>query len=75
MGLADAAGSFVEPQLPAHRFPRLQILTLEEVFSGEKIAFPRWWSRDTFKKGPRQRQPNPEEAQNNLRKALPEPYC
>ena len=34
------------------RFPRLQILTIEEIFTGKKINLPTWWSQDTFKKSP-----------------------
>jgi site-specific DNA-methyltransferase (adenine-specific) len=71
---AAAAGSFIDPQFPEHRFPRLQILTMEDIFIGKKIALPSWWSQDTFKKGPRRRKNNPEEAQNNLLKELQEPY-
>ncbi len=71
---AAAAGSFIDPQFPEHRFPRLQILTMEEIFPGKKVAFPSWWSQDTFKKGPRRRKTNPAESQNNLLKELQEPY-
>ena len=71
---AAAAGSFIDPQFPEHRFPRLQILTIEDIFTGKKVAFPSWWSQDTFKKGPRRRKNNPEESQNNLLKELQEPY-
>jgi site-specific DNA-methyltransferase (adenine-specific) len=71
---AAAAGSLIEPEFPQHRFPRLQILTLEDIFAGKKIAYPSWWSQDTFKKGPRRRKTNPEEAQNNLLRELQEPY-
>ncbi|MFZ5448489.1 MAG: restriction endonuclease [Thermodesulfobacteriota bacterium] len=71
---AAAAGTFIEPQYPRHRFPRLQILTIEDIFTGKKVALPSWWSQDTFKKGPRRRKTNPEEAQNNLLKELQEPF-
>ncbi len=71
---AAAAGALIEAQFPQHRFPRLQILTVEDIFAGKKIAYPSWWSQDTFKKGPRRRKNNPEEAQNNLLKELQEPY-
>ena len=59
---------------PEKRFPRLQILTVEEIFAGKKINFPNWWSQDTFKKATRRRKNNPEETQNNLLKELQEPY-
>ena len=71
---ADAAGSFIDEQFPQQRFPRLQVLTVEDIFNGKRIAFPSWWSQDTFKKGERRRKNNPEEAQNNLVKELQEPY-
>jgi len=71
---ADDAGSFIDPQYPEHRFPRLQILTLEDIFTGKKIALPSWWSQETFKRAARRRKTNPEEAQNNLLKELQEPY-
>jgi len=71
---AAAAGSFIDAQFPKHRFPRLQILTMEDIFTGDKIIFPSWWSQETFKKGPRRRKNNPEESQNNLLKELQEPY-
>jgi len=71
---AAAAGSFIDPQFPEHRFPRLQILTMEDIFTGQKVTLPSWWSQDTFKKGPRRRKNNPEESQNNLLRELQEPY-
>lgn len=71
---ADAAGSFIDPQFPQQRFPRLQILTVQDILTGKRIAFPSWWSQETFKKGPRRRKTNPEDAQNNLLKELQEPY-
>ena len=71
---AAAAGSFLDPQFPEHRFPRLQILTIEDLFVGRKVALPSWWSQETFKKGPRRRKTNPAEAQNNLLRELQEPY-
>jgi site-specific DNA-methyltransferase (adenine-specific) len=71
---ADEAGPFIDPGFPEKRFPRLQILTMEEIFAGNKINFPTWWSQDTFKKSTRRRKNNPEESQNNLLKELQEPY-
>ncbi len=71
---ADEAGAFIDPQFPKQRFPRLQILTVEEIFTEKKINFPTWWSQDTFKKAARRRKTNPEENQNNLLKELQEPY-
>lgn len=71
---ADEAEPFIDPGFPEKRFPRLQILTIEEIFAGQKINFPTWWSQDTFKKSTRRRKNNPEEGQNNLLKELQEPY-
>ncbi len=71
---ADEAGTFIDPQFPKQRFSRLQILTIEEIFTGKKINLPTWWSQDTFKKAARRRKTNPEENQNNLLKELQEPY-
>ena len=71
---ADEAEPFIDQGFPDKRFPRLQILTIEEVFAGKKIDFPTWWSQDTFKKSTRRRKNNPEESQNNLLKELQEPY-
>ena len=71
---ADEAGSFIDPQFPKQRFSRLQVLTIEEIFTGKKIKLPTWWSQDTFKKAARRRKTNPEENQNNLLKELQEPY-
>jgi site-specific DNA-methyltransferase (adenine-specific) len=71
---ADDAGSFIDPQFPQQRFPSLQILTIEEIFTGKKVSLPSWWSQDTFKRAVRRRKNNPEENQNNLLKELQEPY-
>jgi site-specific DNA-methyltransferase (adenine-specific) len=71
---ADAAGSFINQDFPKQRFPRLQLIAIEEIFAGKKIVFPTWWSQDTFKKSARRRKNNPEENQNNLLKELQEPY-
>jgi hypothetical protein len=71
---ADAAGDFIDPGFPKLRFPRLQILTIEDIFNGKKINFPNWWSQDTFKKAARRRKTNPADSQNNLLKELQEPY-
>ena len=71
---ADEAEPFIDQGFPEKRFPRLQILTIEEIFAGKKINFPTWWSQDTFKKSTRRRKNNPEESQNNLLKELQEPY-
>jgi hypothetical protein len=71
---AAAAGSFVDPEFPGQRFPRLQILTIEDIVTGKKVALPSWWSQETFKKAVRRRKTKPEENQNNLLRELEEPY-
>jgi site-specific DNA-methyltransferase (adenine-specific) len=69
---ADDAGPLIDAQFPKQRFARLQLITIEEIFAGKKIAFPTWWSQDTFKKAARRRKTNPEDSQNNLLKELQE---
>ncbi len=71
---ADESGSLIDPQFPQQRFSRLQILTVEEIFTGKKINLPTWWSQDTFKKAARRRKTNPEDNQNNLLKELQASY-
>jgi site-specific DNA-methyltransferase (adenine-specific) len=71
---AAPADYYVSALFQELRFPRLQILTIEEIFAGKNINFPTWWSPDTFKKSARRRKNNPEESQNNLLKELQEPY-
>jgi len=71
---ADEAEPFIDPQFPNLRFPRLQLITIEDIFAGKKINFPNWWSQETFKKALRRRKTNPEENQNNLLKELQEPF-
>jgi site-specific DNA-methyltransferase (adenine-specific) len=71
---ADDAGPFIDAEFPERRFPRLQILTIEDIFAGKKINLPSWWSQETFKRAARRRKNNPEETQNNLLRELQEPY-
>jgi site-specific DNA-methyltransferase (adenine-specific) len=63
-----ATAGFYEPEhLPGLQFPRVQILTIEELLTGKKLAYPRIAPDVTFKKAPRQRKgPFPEDKQNNL---------
>jgi site-specific DNA-methyltransferase (adenine-specific) len=63
-----ATAGFYEPEhLPGRQFPRMQILTIEELLMGKKLAYPRIAPDVTFKKAPRQRKgPFPEDKQNNL---------
>ena len=62
-----AAADFYEPeQLNGLRYPRLQILTIADLFAGKQLEYPKF-APATFKKAPRQRKgPEPEDAQGNL---------
>ncbi|MGA9753600.1 MAG: DNA methyltransferase [Desulfobaccales bacterium] len=64
---AAAAGFYVPEQFPEHRFPRLQILTIAELFAGKKLEYPQWAPSSTFKKAARRRKgPSDEERQGEL---------
>jgi site-specific DNA-methyltransferase (adenine-specific) len=64
---AAAAGFYVPENFPEQRFPKLQILTVAELFASKKLDYPRWWSEETFKKAARQRKgPNDAERQRDL---------
>ena len=64
---AATAGLYEPEHLPGLEFPRMQILTIEELLAGKTLAYPRIAPDVTFKKAPRQRKgPAPEDKQNNL---------
>ena len=47
---------FYEPEhFPEHRFPRLQILTIEELLNGAQAEFPRFAPVTSYGRGPRRR--------------------
>jgi DNA modification methylase len=49
-----AAADFYAPEsFPGQRFPRLQILTIADLFAGKKLDYPKWATDETFKKAPR----------------------
>ncbi|MGD0216138.1 MAG: restriction endonuclease [Desulfobaccales bacterium] len=50
---AAAAGFYVPEQFPESRFPRLQILTIAELFAGRQLEYPHWALTKTFKKAAR----------------------
>ncbi|MBM4302387.1 MAG: site-specific DNA-methyltransferase [Deltaproteobacteria bacterium] len=51
---AAAAADFYTSELfPEKRFPRLQILTIAELFAGKQLDYPRWVPPKTFKKAAR----------------------
>ena len=63
-----AAAGFYEPvHFPGHRFPRLQILTIAELFAGKELQYPRFAPAGTFKKAARKHKgPAPEDQQGGL---------
>jgi site-specific DNA-methyltransferase (adenine-specific) len=64
---AATAGFYVPEKFPDRRFPRLQILTITELFAGKNLEYPHWWSQETFKKAARQRKgPAPADKQRDL---------
>jgi site-specific DNA-methyltransferase (adenine-specific) len=64
---AASAGFYVPEQFPEHRFPRLQILTIAELFAGKKLEYPQWAPSSTFKKAARRRKgPSDQERQGEL---------
>ena len=64
---AATAGFYRPEHLPGLQFPRLQMLTIQELFLGKKLDYPRLAPDATFKRAPRQRKgPTDEEKQNNL---------
>jgi site-specific DNA-methyltransferase (adenine-specific) len=64
---AVPADYYVSALFPEMRFPRLQIITIAELFAGKKLEYPRWVPPRTFKKAPRRRKnPLPEAQQREL---------
>jgi hypothetical protein len=64
---AATAGFYEPEQLPGLQFPRIQMLTIEELLAGKKLEYPRLAPNATFKKAPRQRKgPALGDRQNNL---------
>ena len=52
---AAVAGFYTPDHFPEHRFPRVQILTIEELLSGAQSEYPRYAPEATFKRAPRRR--------------------
>ena len=50
---AVPADYYVSELFPEPRFPRLQILTIAELFAGKQLEYPRWVPPKTFKKAAR----------------------
>ena len=53
---AAEAGFYAPDGLTAHRFPRVQILSVEDILSGaQRPEYPRYAPRETFRRAPRSR--------------------
>ena len=50
---AAAAGFYIPSHFLDHKFPRVQILTIEELLSGAQARYPRFAPQATFRKAPR----------------------
>lgn len=62
-----AAAGFYEPEYyPGQRFPRLQILTVEELLNGKELQYPRTGVPATYKQAERQRKGEEPEQQRIL---------
>ena len=66
--LSEAASAgFYEPEhFPDLRFPRLQILTIEELLSGREVEYPRVAPTSTFRRAPRYRPPQANQPEFDL---------
>lgn len=64
---AVPADYYVSGLFPEKRFPRLQILTIAELFADKQLDYPRWVPPKTFKKAARRRKgPAPAERQGEF---------
>ena len=52
---AAAAGFYTPEHYPDRRYPRVQILTIEELLSGKRAEYPRLAPDATFRRAPRRR--------------------
>ncbi len=52
---AASAGIYEPEHFPGYQFPRLQILTVEELLSGKEAQYPRFAPQATFRQAPRRR--------------------
>ena len=52
---AAAAGFYTPEHYPDNRYPRVQILTIEELLSGKRAEYPRLAPPATFRRAPRRR--------------------
>ena len=59
---AISAGFYEPEHFPGQKFPRVQILTVEELLSGETAQYPRYAPQPTFRQAPRRRRKQGEQA-------------
>ena len=52
---AIVAGICVPEHYPDHRYPRVQILTIEDLLSGTQAEYPRFAPEATLPRAPRRR--------------------
>ena len=52
---AVAAGFYTPEHFPDSHYPRVQILTIEELLAGKRAEYPRLAPEATFQKAPRRR--------------------
>ena len=52
---AASAGIYEPGRFPGYQFPRLQILTIEELMSGKEAQYPHFAPQATFRQAPRRR--------------------
>ncbi len=52
---AASAGIYIPEHYPDHRYPRLQILTVEELLDGVQAEYPRFAPEATLPRAPRRR--------------------
>ena len=52
---AASAGIYTPEHYPDHRYPRVQILTIEDLLSGTQAEYPRYAPDATFTRAPRRR--------------------
>lgn len=59
---AVSAGVYVPKQYPDLQFPRIQILTIEELLAGSEPQYPRFAPEATYRRSPRRRRPEGHQA-------------
>ena len=52
---ALSAGIYTPEHFPDQQHPRLQILTIDDLFAGQGVAYPRGGAPATFRQAPRRR--------------------